>query len=616
MSGPESTTTEAACQVIIYDGQRLAFSESCPTPLYLGRQMATEETLFQLSPAPQQGGHRLAIAPCEESALSRWQVRIEAQLDRVKVLNLSKSIELELGHGQRLPAGGSCVLALPTSLRLGSRQIKISESELVSEDGLLQSLSEPPSRPIGAPVIENLTLPPGQASMDQESIIRWLQTAMGVLQSAASDSSFFQKAAEAVVSMIGMDAGRVLVLRDGVWETVARHASGPGSDRGGQISQTVLARVVREQRTFWLNPSATGGSSLIGLSSVVASPVLDPTGQVIAALCGERVSRPRLASPDASGVSKVDAMLLDLLAGSVAAGLARVDREKEAVRLQAQFENFFTPELARDLAGHPELLVGRDMQITVLFGDIRGFSRMARRLGPARTLEWINDVMGTLSDCVLGRRGVLVDYIGDEIMAMWGAPRPEPDHAWQACLAANDMIAALPALNERWEAVLGEPMDLGIGINTGVARVGNTGSSRKFKYGPLGDTVNVASRVQGANKYYRTRVLLTAASREALPEGVACRRLGAVRAINLSDPIELHELAPADRPDWDALRNTYEGALTEFESRRFREAARSLGNLIIEYPNDGPSLMLMSRVASSLLEDHPAFDPAFLLPGK
>src|SRR5260370_351906 len=140
-------------------------------------------------------------------------------------------------------------------------------------------------------------------------------------------------------------------------------------------------------------------------------------------------------------------MLVELLAGSVAAGLARVEREREALAMRVQFEQFFTPELARELAAHPDLLLGRDREVSLLFCDIRGFSRISKHLGPAATMEWIGDVMGALSECVLAECGVLVDYIGDELVAMWGAPENQPDHPARACRAALAMLDELPKLN-------------------------------------------------------------------------------------------------------------------------------------------------------------------------
>ena len=115
--------------------------------------------------------------------------------------------------------------------------------------------------------------------------------------------------------------------------------------------------------------------------------------------------------------------------------------------------------------------------MTLLFGDIREFSRISELLAPAETMAWISDVMQEFSDCVLAHDGVLVDYIGDELMAMWGAPAAQPDHATLACWAAHDMLASLARHQRRWQARLGKPVRLGIGINTGVARVGNTGLS-------------------------------------------------------------------------------------------------------------------------------------------
>ena len=113
------------------------------------------------------------------------------------------------------------------------------------------------------------------------------------------------------------------------------------------------------------------------------------------------------------------------------------------------------------------------------------------------------------------------------------------------------MLASLPEMSERWQSVLGEPIDLGIGVNTGVAQVGNTGSHRKFKYGALGNTVNLASRVQGATKYMKTRLLVTGSTRAQLDDEVACRRLCTVGVVNINQPVDLYELVPSGLAGWD-----------------------------------------------------------------
>jgi adenylate cyclase len=254
--------------------------------------------------------------------------------------------------------------------------------------------------------------------------------------------------------------------------------------------------------------------------------------------------------------------------------------------------------------------------VSILFCDIRGFSRISERIGPDGTDRWIRDVMDSLSDCVWAHEGVLVNYIGDEVMAMWGAPDDQPDHAKLACRAALDMLARLPALNERWQGVLQEPMALGIGVNTGMARVGNTGSGRKLNYGPLGNTVNMASRVQGATKYLKSDLLITGSTYEQLDDTFPTRRLCKVAVVNIAEPVALYEVGTAVQGTWAALQQGYEKALEEFERKEFRKAIRILGNLLALYSTDGPSLVLLSRAVNYLIEEPGAFDPVWPLPGK
>jgi adenylate cyclase len=198
-------------------------------------------------------------------------------------------------------------------------------------------------------------------------------------------------------------------------------------------------------------------------------------------------------------------------------------------------------------------------------------------------------------------------------MAMWGAPEKQPDHAALACGAALAMCGQLPRLNERWQSVLGEKMEVGIGLNTGVARVGNTGSKRKFKYGPLGNMVNVANRVEGATKFLKLRLLATGATYAAGCRGCDARRIGKVRVNNITAPVELYELHGSNDPAWASLKAGYEQALAEFERGEFGPAARELGNLVIDHPGDWPSLVLLSRAVNALVGK---FDEVWELPGK
>jgi adenylate cyclase len=457
---------------------------------------------------------------------------------------------------------------------------------------------------------------PAMASESNRQMLHWLQTSMGVFQSAASSADFFQKAAQAVVDIIGLDTGRVLLLEDDDWQTRAFASGSQIAEDDWRPSLSVLNKVRGEKRTFWeLGSLATDQfASLCGVQAVVATPLLDPNGAVIGAVYGDR-RRPK-GFLEGDLISDLEAMLVELIASGVAAGMARLHQEHAALTARVQFEQFFTRELSEQLSLHPDLLAGRDVEVSLLFCDIRGFSGISERLGAEKTVQWIGDVMGVLSDCVLAHAGVLVDYIGDELVAMWGAPAAQPEHARLACLAAIDMLKALPRINQRWSAVLQGQMAFGIGVNSGIARVGNTGSHHKFKYGPLGNTVNLASRVQGATKYLRSSILITGATHSQLDSGFQSRRLCLVRVVNIVEPVELHELVTADQAGWSELKQGYETALTAFERRDFRRAAQVVSGLLEKWPDDGPCLLLLSRAAACLLAPTSEFNPVWELPGK
>ena len=301
---------------------------------------------------------------------------------------------------------------------------------------------------------------------------------------------------------------------------------------------------------------------------------------------------------------------------------ARVSSAIERLRLREKtLASYFTPELARYLLRHPEELTeGRRAEVSILFCDIVGFSRVSERLGAEGSIRWVGDVLTAMSRCIMDEEGVLVDYTGDQVMAMWGAPGDQKEHADHACRCAIAMRAALPELNERWQEVIGEPTDVSIGVNSGEAFVGNIGTPQKFKFGALGNTVNLASRVQSATKYVRSRVLITAETRDQSKGDYHFRRIGKVRVNNIEEPVDLHELGPsagAENHRLATLRKDYEKALVRFEATDFRAASALLGNVLLSFPDDGPSLLLMSRVVQEMLRNDSAnFDAVWTLTGK
>jgi adenylate cyclase len=598
-------------EIHVFDNRKPVFSTTFNDALEMGRQDQGE-------PAPycvrdEVAPRRLILAQLQEDRIPRRYVRFDPQPDgQLKITNLSPRVPLRLEQGPLVKPLGEIILPPPVVVLVEQRGVRVQPMTSTLLRSELQSLPQATIAPFqNVSLATPLSSLIPETSAQVEGLVHWLQTALAVLQSAAGASDFYERAARAVVELVGLDSCRVL-LRDGAgWKVQAAHTTAQ-RDLEWRPSRKILDRIVREKRTFWELPAALPTGSLFGIKALIAAPILDRLGEVIGILYGDRYSTSAGFKP----IAHLEALLVDLLAGGVAAGLARVEQEQAALQARVRFEQFFGPELSRQLLDKPELLEGRDAEVTVLFCDLRGFSRITDRLGPQKTIEWTGDVLGTLSECVLREQGVLVDYVGDELMAMWGAPVEQPDHAARACRAALAMVAQLPNINARWRSVLGEPVQLGVGISTGMACVGNIGSHLKFKYGPRGTTVNLASRVQGANKYWKTSILLTHQTQALLDASFAMRRLGQVRVVNIAEPVTLFELAVPGAGQWAELQAGYEYALSLFEKKEFRQAARVLGRLLPEFPQDGPALVLMTRAVQCLVEEPETFDPVWPLPGK
>jgi class 3 adenylate cyclase len=253
----------------------------------------------------------------------------------------------------------------------------------------------------------------------------------------------------------------------------------------------------------------------------------------------------------------------------------------------------------------PGVRVSRAAEVTVLVAGLRY---------TGGTAAWTGAAVEAMTECVRDHRGTVVDTNGEALLAMWGAPVPSLDHAPLACRAARAVVARLRELENRWRPQGGGPLVVGIGLHSGRARVGNTTSRRRFKYGPSGPTVHAAGRVAAATAVVPARVILTAATQARLGSGFAVRRLGKAALSRGTAPTELYEL-PDDDANWPALCGAYEKALGEFERRDYRAAARTLGNFLLEQPGDGPSLALLSRAAHCLAHETPPSDVVWQLAG-
>jgi adenylate cyclase len=535
----------------------------------------------------------------DDPYVSKDHLRVEElSSGAVGVTNLSKRVAVLLEDGSRIEIGEARELTTPIRLMLGQTVIEICKSEEPPVDPSTLRTVTPPI--IGAGFQPKVAIDPAADVPDPSQLTHWFETVISVQRAAASSSEFYQEIARAVVDLIGLDHGLVILHKTDRWEPVAVYsaASAPPIN----YSRTVLERVRSERRTFYqAGGSDTPTQSLAGVTAVVASPILDPDGgPVIGVVFGAKVSRESAGPPQ---LKPLHAQLVQVLAAAAAAGIARVSSEAEAARRHVQFEQFFSRELSDELDRNPELLLGQDREVSILVSDIRGFSRIAERLGARATCLLMGDILERLTARIYEHGGVVVDYVGDGILAMWNAPLAQADHAARACRAAQAMLGELPGLNERWGSRIETTLALGIGINTGEALVGNTGSQRRLKYGPLGNTVNLASRVEGATKQLGVPVLITGTTRALIGDAFPTRRLCRVRVVGIDAPTDLYELHGGQpSAEWLARRDAYETALALCEQGEWAEACAALYPILRgrRAGFDQPSLALLARASECL----------------
>jgi adenylate cyclase len=211
-------------------------------------------------------------------------------------------------------------------------------------------------------------------------------------------------------------------------------------------------------------------------------------------------------------------------------------------RVRREMARFFSPEIARQIAHDRTGLViaSRRRPITVLFSDIRNFTSISEGLPPEEVVELLREYFNTMVPIVLKHGGTLDKYVGDAIMGLFGAPLPQGDHAICALRAALEMVAQLPLLSPKWEARSGRPLQIGVGVNTGEAVVGVMGADSRREYSAIGDTVNLASRLEGATKDFKTPIVVSHATVLALGDRFRVRELSELKVKGRQESVRVY----------------------------------------------------------------------------
>jgi adenylate cyclase len=309
----------------------------------------------------------------------------------------------------------------------------------------------------------------------------------------------------------------------------------------------------------------------------------------------------KLASGDEVSVNMTVVPLIDASEEDIGSMLILEDISSEK-RVKSTMARYMSKEVVDQLleAGEDQL-GGKDQKISVLFSDVRRFTTISEALGARETVSMLNEYFGVMVDVIFSNGGILDKYIGDAIMALFGAPFNGPQDADNAVTVANQMMSALAVLNKGRVAVGKPPLEIGVGISTGDVIVGNIGSPKRMEYTVIGDSVNLASRLEGATKYYGAGILLSENTVRDLTKPFLLRELDFMRVKGKDLPVSVYEAldfhTPETFPNMSEVLASFARGLLAYRGRQWDGAVEAFKDALVANRNDRPSKIYLDRCA-------------------
>jgi len=275
------------------------------------------------------------------------------------------------------------------------------------------------------------------------------------------------------------------------------------------------------------------------------------------------------------------------------------------------FGKYVSPVVIDNLIKNPDLikLGGEKRNITIFFSDIRGFTSISERLDPEDLVQLLNEYLTEMTDIIRKNQGLVDKFMGDAIMAFWGAPLDLTDHAEVACSSSLEMMDKLRELQKKWKNDGIPSFDIGIGLNSGDAIVGNMGSSTRFDYTAIGDNVNLASRLEGLNKTYGTNIIISQDTYKVIKDKFETRKLDAVMVMGKKKPILIYELlsqkGKINKKQRDFIK-LYEAGLELYFKKKWKLAIKSF-QAALKIMDDNASNVFIIR-CKEFLKDPPPKD--------
>jgi adenylate cyclase len=274
---------------------------------------------------------------------------------------------------------------------------------------------------------------------------------------------------------------------------------------------------------------------------------------------------------------------------------------KQKTQIKGMFSRYVDKSMVDELIANPDKLRlgGEKKFVTVFFSDIAGFSTFSEKKEPEELVAFLNQYLSAMTETVLANKGTLDKYIGDAVMAFWGAPIPIENHAYLACKTALIQQAIIKKMQQKWKEE-GQPLiDVRIGINTGDMVVGNVGGTQRFDYTVMGDNVNLASRLEGANKAYGTHIMISDSTHELVKDQFMTRELDRLVVKGKTQPVQVFELVAevGDQLEESKMNSLklYCDAMAKYRNRDFTGAVEIFKKVLEINPDDGPTKVYIER---------------------
>ncbi len=295
--------------------------------------------------------------------------------------------------------------------------------------------------------------------------------------------------------------------------------------------------------------------------------------------------------------------------------------ERKKKHLRSTFSKYVSPAIVDEILKDPENieLGGKKIRMSVSFSDVRGFTTISEKLDPSALSDVLNMYLTPMTNIIFQNKGTLDKYMGDAIMAFFGAPIYFPDHATHACRCALQSIEKLKQIQLEFKAKNLPEIDIGIGINTGDMSVGNMGSDIVRSYTVMGDSVNLGSRLEGINKEYGTRIIISQFTHAEVKDKFVTREVDQVKVKGKNEPVKIFELIAegSTTKEINAMLLAFNQGYTEYQMKKFTEAISSFKKGLATVPNDPVCELYIERCEEYLVEPPPEnWDGVFVMKTK